>query len=64
MKPGVLIQAFAPNMFESDGNLIDDGTKDLLKGHLEAFTKWTLQIVQRREFVRYACEMDVQLAHS
>ena len=63
VKPGVLIQAFAPMKFDSEGNLIDDETKELLRRHLDEFAKWTLQLVQPREFVRYACEMDIQLAH-
>ena len=64
VKPGVLVQAFAPMKFDAEGNLIDDETKELLSRHLDALAKWTLQLVQPREFVRYACEMDVQLAHS
>ena len=62
VKPGVLIQAFAPQTFDSEGNLIDDHTKELLRRHLDDFAKWILQLVRPREFVRYACEMDIQLA--
>ena len=62
VKPGVLIRAFAPQTFDSDGNLIDDHTKELLGRHLDDFAKWILQLVRPREFVRYACEMDIQLA--
>ena len=62
VKPGMLIQAFAPQTFDSEGNLIDDHTKELLRRHLDDFTKWTLRLVRPGEFVRYACEMDVQLA--
>ena len=62
VKPGVLIQAFAPQTFDSDGNLTDDHTKELLRRHLDDFAKWILQLVRPREFVRYACEMDIQLA--
>ena len=63
VKPGVLVQAFEPMKFDSEGNLIDEETKELIRRHLDEFTKWTLQLVQPREFVRYACEMDIQLAH-
>ncbi len=62
VKPGVQIQAFAPGTFDSEGNLIDNETKELLRRHLEEFTKWILQLVQPREFVRHDCEMDVHLA--
>ena len=59
VKPGVQIQAFAPGTFDSEGNLIDEKTKELLRRHLEELTGWILQLVQPREFVRHACEMDV-----
>jgi chromate reductase len=58
VKPGVLVQAFAPRRFDSEGNLIDEETKELLRSHLVEFTKWILQLVRPREFVRHACEMD------
>ena len=61
-KPGVLVQAFSPMQFDSEGNLIDEDTKDLLRRHLDDFTNWILQLVRPREFVRYACEMDIQRA--
>ena len=64
VKPGVLIQAFAPQTFDSEGNLIDAQTKDLLRRHLDDFSKWILQVVSPREFVGYACEMDIQLARA
>ncbi len=63
-KPGVLIQAFAPQKFDSEGNLIDENTRELLRRHLEEFTKWTLQLVRPREFVAYACEMDIASARA
>ncbi len=63
VKPGVQIQAFAPGTFDSEGNLIDEGTKELLRKHLEEFTNWILPLVLPREFIRHACEMDVQPAH-
>ena len=62
VKPGVLVQAFAPMKFDSEGNLIDDETKELLRRHLDYFAKWILQVVRPIEFVGYACEMDIQLA--
>ncbi len=58
VKPGVLVQAFAPPRFDSQGNLIDEETKDLLRKHLDEFTTWISRLVRPREFVRYACEMD------
>ena len=64
VKPGVMVAAFAPMKFDSDGNLIDEETKELLRRHLEEFTKWILQLVQPREFVAYACEMDTALARA
>ena len=64
VKPGVLIAAFSPPVFDAEGNLVDDDTKELLRRHLEEFAKWVIQISTGREFVRYACEMDVQLTHS
>ena len=60
VNPGVLVEAFSPMKFESEGNLIDEQTKKSLRRHLDEFTKWILQLVRPREFVRYACEMDIQ----
>jgi len=62
VKPGVQIQAFAPGIFDSEGNLIDKETRELLRRHLEELARWILQLVQPREFVRHACEMDVHNA--
>ena len=62
VKPGVQIQAFAPGTFDSEGNLIDKETRELLRRHLEELSRWILQLVQPREFVRHACEMDVHFA--
>ncbi len=59
VKPGVLVQAFSPMKFDSEGNLIDEGTRELLRRHLDEFAKWIFQLVRPREFVRYACEMDI-----
>ena len=57
-KPGLLIQAFSPRQFDEEGNLIDDNTRELLKGHLEALARWTMQIVRPEEFIRHSCEVD------
>ena len=62
VKPGVLVQAYAPRRFDSEGNLIDEEIRELLRTHLGEFAKWTLQIVRPLEFVRYACEMDIEHA--
>ena len=59
VKPGVQVQAFAPRKFDSEGNLIDEETKYLLRSHLSEFAKWTLRLVRPHEFVRYACEMEI-----
>lgn len=59
VKPGVQVQAFAPRKFDSEGNLIDEETKYLLRTHLSEFAKWTLRLVRPHEFVRYACEMEI-----
>ena len=58
VKPGVLVQAFAPPRFDAEGNLIDEETKGLLGRHLDEFTKWISRLVRPHEFARYACEMD------
>ena len=62
VKPGVLVQAYAPRKFDSEGNLIDEQTKNLLATHLSEFAKWTLRLVRPGEFVGYVCEMDVDRA--
>ena len=60
VKPGVMVQAFSPMQFEADGSLIDEDTKDLLRRHLDEFAKWITRLVRPGDFVRYACEMDVE----
>ena len=62
VKPGVLVQAYAPRRFDSEGNLIYEETKNLLRAHLSESTTWTLRLVRPMEFVRYACEMDIDPA--
>ena len=61
VKPGVLVAAFSPQRFDSDGNLIDDEARQSLQRHLEEFGKWIVRVTAGLEFVRYSCEMDVQL---
>ena len=62
VKPGVQIQAFAPGTFDSEGNLIDEKIKELLRSHLEEFTNWSARLLWPRRFVGHACEMDIALA--
>ncbi len=64
VKPGVQIQAFGPNTFDSEGDLIDENIRKLLRNHLDEFTKWITQLIQPREFVPFACEMDIIPAHA
>ena len=59
IKPGVLVQAFAPPRFDSRGNLVDRETRDILREHLEKFAEWTLRFARPDQFVRYLCEMDI-----
>ena len=59
VKPGVLVQAFSPMRFDSEGDLIDEETRELLRRHLEEFGKWILRLSGPREIVQFACEMDV-----
>jgi chromate reductase len=61
-KPGLLVAAFAPMKFDDNGDLADDDTKRLLGSHLEEFTKWMVRLASGGEFVRHACEMDIQSA--
>jgi NAD(P)H-dependent FMN reductase len=62
IKPGVLIAAFAPDTFDSEGNLISPDMRQLLAKHMEEFGKWIMHVGMPRDFVRFACEMDIQLA--
>ena len=64
VKPGVPVQAFDPMRFDSDGNLIDDEIKDLLRRHLDEFAKWIFRVSTLPDFIRHACEMDIQLVSS
>ena len=48
VKPGLLVAAFAPQTFDQDGNLTDQRTRDLLRGHLEEFTIWIMRLVRPR----------------
>ena len=60
VKPGVLVQAYAGRKFDSEGNLIDEEVKNLLRAHLGEFAKWTLRLVRPHEFVRYASSSSYQ----
>lgn len=60
VKPGVLVAAYSPPKFDSEGNLTDEETKGILRRHLEEFAKWILRVSLRQELRRFACEMDVQ----
>jgi len=62
VKPGVMVFAFAPQTFDSDGNLVDSDIRRVLEGHLAEFAKWIFKVSTPREFVRFACEMDIQHA--
>ena len=61
VKPGVMISAFAPDTFDSDGNLISPQARELLGKHLDEFAKWIFRLGPR-DFVPFACEMDIALA--
>ena len=45
VKPGVLVQTFEPRPFDSEGNLIDQETRNFLRAHLEEFANWTMRFV-------------------
>ena len=62
VKPGVLVAAFAPPVFDSEGNLTDQGVKDLVARHLVEFANWIIRVRTPQTFDRFACEMDVQRA--
>lgn len=62
VKPGLQVPAFAPNMFDAEGDLTDEQTRELLNRHVAALVEWSIRIVRPIEFVRYACEMDVAAA--
>ena len=59
VKPGLQVSAFSPMRFDSEGNLIDDDTRGLLKKHLDAFSEWITQLALPRDFIKHGCEMDV-----
>ena len=61
VKPGVLIAAFAPDTFDSEGNLISPDMRQLLGRHMEEFAQWIMR-VGPLDFVPFACEIDVALA--
>ncbi len=63
VKPGVLVSAFNPMLFNSQGDLTDDKTLQVLRQHLQEFAKW-IEMIGAREYASFACEMDVQLARA
>ena len=58
VKPGVLVQAFGPMRFDSDGNLTDNDTRQVLQEHMQEFAKW-IDLVGARGYSRFACEVDI-----
>ena len=64
VKPGVQIQAFAPGTFDSEGNLIDEKTKELLRNHLEELANWSARLLWPRQFVGHTCEMDIAVTQA
>ena len=63
VKPGVLVQAFGPMRFNSDGDLTDEDTRQVLREHLQEFARW-IDLVGARGYARFACEVDIQLARA
>ncbi len=63
VKPGVLVSAFSPMRFDSDGNLTDEDTRQVVRKHLQEFAKW-MGMVGARENAQFACEMDIQPARA
>ncbi len=63
VKPGVLVSAFGPMRFDSDGNLTDEDSGQAVRKHLQEFAKW-IEMVGAREHARFACEVDIQLARA
>ena len=61
VKPGVLVSAFSPGQFDSDGNLTGEDARQAVQKHLQEFAKW-IEMVCAREYARFACEVDIQLA--
>ena len=61
VKPGVMVSAFAPDTFDSDGNLITPQMRELLGKHMDEFAKWIFRLGPL-DFVPFACEMDIALA--
>ena len=61
VKPVVLTAAFAPDTFDAEGNLISPDMRQLLGRHMEEFAQWIMR-VGPRDFVPFACEIDVALA--
>jgi len=47
---------------DSEGNLIDEGIRELLRKHLEKFSNWCARLLWPRQFVGHGCEMDIASA--
>ena len=62
VKPGVLVEAFAPQTFDDQANLTAPNIRDVLARHLDEFGAWIRRVGRPRDFVRFQCEMDIQLA--
>ena len=62
VKPGVLVEAFAPQTFDDQANLTAPNIRDVLARHLDEFAAWIRRVSRPRDFVRFQCEMDIQLA--
>ncbi|SVD57302.1 uncharacterized protein METZ01_LOCUS410156, partial [marine metagenome] len=56
-----VIAAFAPDTFDSEGNLIPPDMRQLLGRHKEEFAQWIIR-VGPRDFAPFSCEIDVALA--
>ena len=54
------VAAFAPQRFNSEGDLIDEETREVLRRHLREFGEWMAVLRAGRAFVRFGCEMDIQ----
>ena len=49
---------------DSEGNLIDEKTKELLRNHLEELANWSARLLWPRQFVGHTCEMDIAVAQA
>ena len=56
------VEAFAPQTFDGQANLTAPNIRDVLARHLDQFAAWIRRVGRPRDFVRFQCEMDIQLA--